>query len=81
MTIFSAAQKYNSQLFSITYRIKSKGCQNEMTYGIIKNKNGETYVSPIFALKYVGWKSEAIVFNETFKKLNKNLGFRILRNS
>ena len=42
-----------------------------MTYGIIKNKSGETYVSPIFALKYVGWKSEAIVFDETFDRVKK----------
>ncbi len=42
-----------------------------MTYGIIKNKSGETYVSPIFALKYVGWKSEAIVFDERFEKIIK----------
>ena len=42
-----------------------------MTYGIIKNKDGSTYVSPIFALKYVGWKSEAIVFDETFSKIKK----------
>ncbi|MBQ9103486.1 MAG: hypothetical protein IJY57_00125 [Clostridia bacterium] len=51
-----------------------------MTYGIIKKKDGSTYVSPIFALKYVGWKSEAIVFDETFKKIKKikmwDLGFR-----
>ena len=40
-----------------------------MTYGIIKNKDGSTYVSPIFALKYVGWKSEAIIFDETFSKI------------
>ena len=42
-----------------------------MTYGIIKNKDGSTYVSPIFALKYVGWKSEAIVFDETFSKIKR----------
>ena len=42
-----------------------------MTYGIIKNKGGGMYVSPIFALKYVGWKSEAIVFDETFEKIKK----------
>ena len=42
-----------------------------MTYGIVKSKNGGTYVSPIFALKYVGWKSEAIVFDETFEKIKK----------
>ena len=42
-----------------------------MTYGIIKSKNGGTYFSPIFALKYVGWKSEAIVFDETFEKIIK----------
>lgn len=42
-----------------------------MTYGIIKRKNGGTYVSPIFALKYEGWKSEAITFDETFKKIEK----------
>ena len=42
-----------------------------MTYGIIKNKDGSTYVSPIFALKYAGWKSEAIVFDETFEKIKK----------
>ena len=42
-----------------------------MTYGIIKNKDGSTYVSPIFALKYAGWKSEMIVFNETFEKIKK----------
>ena len=50
-----------------------------MTYGIIKNKDGSTYVSPIFALKYAGWKSEAIVFDETFEKIKKiemwNSGF------
>ena len=50
-----------------------------MTYGIIKNKDGSTYVSPIFALKYTGWKSEAIVFDETFEKIKKikmwNSGF------
>ena len=27
------------------------------------------YVSPIFALKYVGWKSAAIVFDEAFEKI------------
>lgn len=43
-----------------------------MTYGIIKNKDGSTYVSPIFALNYAGWKSEAIVFDETFMQI-KNL--------
>ena len=42
-----------------------------MTYGIIKNKDGSTYVSPIFALKYDGWKSEAIVFDKTFEKIQK----------
>ncbi len=42
-----------------------------MTYGIIKNKSDGTYVSPIFALKYDGWESEAIVFDETFHKINK----------
>ena len=42
-----------------------------MTYGIIKNKDGSTYVSPIFALKYVGWKSEAIAFDETFSKIKR----------
>ena len=42
-----------------------------MTYGIIKNKDGSTYVSPIFALKYAGWKSEVIVFAETFEKIKK----------
>ena len=42
-----------------------------MTYGIIKNKDGSTYVSPIFALKYVGWKSEAIIFDETFSKIKR----------
>lgn len=42
-----------------------------MTYGIIKNKDGSTYVSPIFALKYVGWKSEAIVFDQAFEKIKK----------
>ena len=42
-----------------------------MTYGIIKNKDGSTYVSPIFALKYAGWKSEVIVFDETFEKIKK----------
>jgi len=50
-----------------------------LTYGIIKNKDGSTYVSPIFALKYAGWKSEAIVFDETFEKIKKiemwNSGF------
>ena len=50
-----------------------------MTYGIIKSKNGGTYVSPIFALRYEGWKSEAITFDETFKKIEKikmwNSGF------
>ena len=50
-----------------------------MTYGIIKNKDGSTYVSPIFALKYAGWKSEAIVFDETFERIKKikmwNSGF------
>ena len=40
-----------------------------MTYGIIKTKSGRTYVSPIFALKYVGWKSEAVAFDETFSKI------------
>ena len=40
-----------------------------MTYGIIKSKDGSTYVSPIFALKYVGWKSEAVAFDETFSKI------------
>ena len=42
-----------------------------MTYGIIKNRSFGTYVSPIFALKYVGWKSEAIAFDETFEKIKK----------
>ena len=42
-----------------------------MTYGIIKNKDGSTYVSPIFALKYAGWKSEAIIFDETFSKIKR----------
>ena len=42
-----------------------------MTYGIIKSKDGSTYVSPIFALKYVGWKSEAIIFDETFSKIQR----------
>lgn len=42
-----------------------------MAYGIIKKEDGSTYVSPIFALKYVGWKSEAIVFDETFQKIKK----------
>ena len=50
-----------------------------MTYGIIKKKDGSTYVSPIFALKYVGWKSEAIIFDETFERIIKikvwNSGF------
>ena len=40
-----------------------------MTYGIIKTESGGTYVSPIFALKYVGWKSEAVAFDETFSKI------------
>ena len=40
-----------------------------MTYGIIKTKSGRTYVSPIFALKYVGWKSEAVALDETFSKI------------
>lgn len=55
-----------------------------MTYGIIKNKDASTYVSPIFALKYVGWKSEAIVFDETFTQIKKlriwNTGIGIHRN-
>lgn len=42
-----------------------------MTYGIIKKKDGSTYVSPIFALKYDGWNSEAIVFDETFTQIRK----------
>ena len=42
-----------------------------MTYGIIKNNDGSTYVSPIFALKYAGWKSEAIIFDETFTQIKK----------
>ena len=42
-----------------------------MTYGIIKTKSGETYVSPIFALKYAGWKSEAVAFDETFSKIKR----------
>ena len=42
-----------------------------MTYGIIKNKSGGTYVSPIFALKYVGWESEGIAFDETFDRVKK----------
>lgn len=42
-----------------------------MTYGIIKKKDGSTYVSPIFALKYVGWKSEAIVFDEAFERVKR----------
>ena len=42
-----------------------------MTYGIIKTKSGGTYVSPIFALKYAGWKSEAIAFDETFEKIKR----------
>jgi hypothetical protein len=42
-----------------------------VTYGIIKNKDGSTYVSPIFALKYAGWKSEAIIFDETFSKIKR----------
>ncbi len=55
-----------------------------MTYGIIKNKDGSTYVSPIFALKYAGWKSEAIVFDETFTQIKKlyiwDIGTGIHRN-
>ncbi|MBR2312875.1 MAG: hypothetical protein IKA46_06270 [Clostridia bacterium] len=55
-----------------------------MTYGIIKNKDASTYVSPIFALKYAGWKSEAIVFDETFTQIKKlhiwNTGIGIHRN-
>jgi len=42
-----------------------------VTYGIIKNKDGSSYVSPIFALKYAGWESEAIVFDETFEIIKK----------
>ena len=42
-----------------------------MTYGIIKTESGGTYVSPIFALKYVGWRSEAIAFDETFSKIKR----------
>ena len=42
-----------------------------MTYGIIKIKDGSTYVSPIFALKYAGWKSEAIVFDESFSTIKR----------
>ena len=42
-----------------------------MTYGIIKTQSGGTYVSPIFALKYVGWRSEAIAFDETFSKIKR----------
>ena len=56
----------------------------KLTYGIIKNKDGSTYVSPIFALKYAGWKSEAIVFDETFTQIKKlhiwNTGIGIHRN-
>ena len=57
--------------------------QHKVTYGVIKNKDGSTYVSPIFALKYVGWKSEAIVFDEAFEKIKKiriwNTGFGGIR--
>lgn len=42
-----------------------------MTYGIIKNADGSTYVSPIFALKYAGWKSKAIVFDKDFTRIKK----------
>lgn len=42
-----------------------------MTYGIIKNKAGKTYVSPIFALKYGGFMSEVIAFDETFHRIQK----------
>jgi hypothetical protein len=42
-----------------------------VTYGIVKNKDGSTYVSPIFALKYAGWDSEVIAFDETFEKIIK----------
>ena len=35
-----------------------------MTYGIIKKQDGSTYISPIFALKYAGWKSEAIILDD-----------------
>lgn len=56
-----------------------------MTYGIIKNRDGFTYVSPIFALKYAGWNSEAIVFDEDFTHIKKlklwsTHGIRIHRN-
>ena len=54
-----------------------------MTFGIIKNKDHSTYVSPIFALKYAGWKSEAIILDETFNKIKKmklwNSGFGGIR--
>lgn len=40
-----------------------------MTYGIIKTHSGEIYVSPIFALKYANWNSEAVAFDETFSKI------------
>ena len=42
-----------------------------MTYGIIKTKSGRTYISPIFALKYLGWESEAVAFDETFSKIKR----------
>ncbi len=42
-----------------------------MTYGIIKKEDGTTYISPIFAFKYAGWKTEAIIFDETFEKVKK----------
>lgn len=42
-----------------------------MTYGIIKKQDGSTYISPIFALKYAGWKSEAIILDEAFTQIKK----------
>ena len=54
-----------------------------MSVGIVKSKSGEIYASPVFALKYAGWKSAAIVFNESFDKIKKikmwNTGFGGIR--
>ena len=65
MMILSKTQNSHLQQYELTYRKE----HIKMTYGIIKTKSGRTYVSPIFALKYVGWKSEAVAFDETFSKI------------
>ncbi|MBQ9083414.1 MAG: hypothetical protein IJY28_07950 [Clostridia bacterium] len=40
-----------------------------MTYGLVKKQDGSTYVSTIFALKYAGRESAAIVFDDTFQQI------------